>query len=200
MQTHDCRPQITVTEKADDIGPQWVPVHELHPLFGCLPGLVLFQDRQHFLSGHGFNPGENIRGVFRIGAHHAQGTAADKHCGDTVTHRFRQRGRYQQLSIVVGMGIEKSRRYPATAGVDRASGQTGVRLFIKYPGNPAFFDAHVGYAGGTAGTIEITTTDNKSIELVHLARLLFVVLCRQSSQQNVICPLILVGGPCNMGH
>ena len=146
MQPHNGSSQITVAEKADDIGPQWMLVHERHPRFWCLPGLVLLQNGQHFFPRDRFHPGKNIRGVLRIGTDHAQGTTADQHRGDTVTHGFRQGRRYQQLGIVMGMGIEKSRRYPATAGVNRARRKAGFGLLVKDFGNPPILDANMGDA------------------------------------------------------
>jgi len=76
----------------------------------------------------------------------------------------------------------------------------GFGLLVKDFGNPPILDANMGDALGAAGTVKVAAADNKRIELVHRASLLFVFMCRQSSQPNVICPLILAGGPCNAGH
>ena len=96
--------------------------------------------------------------------HGADGAAADGDGGDAVPDRLAQRRRHDELCVVVGVHVEKTRRDPAAASVDDAGTPGGVERLGADGGHATVADPHVTQGPRTARPIEEDTVLDDDIE------------------------------------
>ena len=155
LQAHHRHAQLRMAEEGIDVRAQRQLVVEGAIAGGVAPGFLFLEDRQHVLARHRFDAGEQVGAVFGVGQHHADGTGADGHAGDTMAYRLLQCGRGDHLGIVVRVDLEEAGGEPLAFGVDHL-GATGPLQWAEAEHlDLAVTDADMADCPRRAGAVEV---------------------------------------------